>query len=152
MRTVVCALAVLLANSAMAEEEQVFVGDRSVGVVAGEGSMLKFDLNVNLRDAVVSVTGPNGFRAYKAQKLKRSGLNLREFGNLPDGSYQFEVVTIGESLAELASPPLNNGRGDLESKKVIDRIVVGGNFLIKDGNIFMINSALDKGSDKDDKK
>ena len=133
------------------QEQKLMMDGKTIGAVAGKGAELQFDFEKGTDGLTVSVQGPNGYRAFKDRRIVRKSLQLKEYGKLPDGLYQFEVTGIGPDKYDLASPPLNNGRGPKELAARNTRLTTGGSFMVRDGAIFAITTQTDVGSDIDGK-
>jgi hypothetical protein len=105
-------------------------------VVAAEqltGGMLRIQLKPTFANATLSVAGPNNFHASTFSKSGALGIDLKQFGPLDDGTYNYELTASSGKMVTIKTP-LDNGRAK-EPKEQPVAVSMSGTFQVKGGEI-----------------
>ncbi|WP_319772062.1 hypothetical protein [Breoghania sp.] len=93
-----------------------------------------FDLGGNYRNLTLSISGPNGFHVSAQSERTAPVINLRKFGKVEDGLYNFQLTGSTTKRVEYRST-LNDGRGEDARKAAFEGAQLGGTFVVKGGVI-----------------
>ncbi|WP_321341968.1 hypothetical protein [Breoghania sp.] len=93
-----------------------------------------FDLGGNYRNLTLSISGPNGFHVSARSERTAPVINLRKFGKVEDGQYNFQLTGATSKRIETRSS-LNDGRGEDARRDMFEGAGLGGSFVVKNGVI-----------------
>lgn len=116
----VAALA-LLASPAAAKSPYISGGDISV----------KSD--VQMQNATLTVSGPNGFYQSSKNRSGTPSLSLMKDGNMADGTYNWQLTGHTSERVTTYKNRINNGRGDDARNFSYKTVTETGSFTIKNG-------------------
>ena len=109
---------------------------RTIAVEAFEGVTVAFREQGTIKNATLSISGPNAFFASKASKTSIPSINLTDFGDISDGRYKYQITSSDIGTASIATTrPLNNGRNSESRKAASKSISQAGHFYLEDGQI-----------------
>lgn len=111
--------------------------NQPVADVFFDNTVIGFKLKNNYQRATVNVTGPRFFRASTYKKTGNPFIDLREFGELDDGLYRYQVLVATDKTIRLRKNRLNNGREDLGTRrdKITETETQSGFFRVTKGSI-----------------
>jgi hypothetical protein len=111
----------------------------NTSVIATEsfsGSIIGFSEQTIVKNSTLSISGPNGFYASKANKDTIPSINLAVFGELTDGRYKYQITSSDlDSAAIKITSPINNGRDDRSQKPANRSISQTGYFYLEAGQV-----------------
>ncbi|MDJ0613688.1 MAG: hypothetical protein QNJ29_08400 [Rhizobiaceae bacterium] len=122
-------LAVFLAGNAYASED--IPGSQKTL----SGSEVRIDLGPDYSNAILTVSGPNGFSARSESKSGSVAIDLIKAGGTGIGTYTYQV-TAASAKTETIQKPLNNGReGGVDNATRQVGVSMSGFFAAKNGLI-----------------
>lgn len=98
------------------------------------GSQIGFSVAGSPTKSSLSVTGPNGYKAYKSSEVGTPSIDLYDGGQLADGLYKYEITTATGSDV-LVTDDMNNGRGENNSHYARKGVTKSGQFRVVNGQI-----------------
>ena len=110
------------------------------------GSRLGFLVKPKLANATLSISGPNNFHASTFSKDGALAIDLKQFGPLDDGIYNYQLTASGGTMVTVRTP-LNNGR-DKEPKQQHVGVSMSGTFQVKGGEIVKPDTAKTERKDR----
>ncbi|PTW55736.1 hypothetical protein C8N35_11261 [Breoghania corrubedonensis] len=116
-------------GAALAESDDLIATNRFSGATVG------FDLGGDYRNVTLTITGPNGFSVSARSERTAPVINLRKFGEVEDGRYNYQL-TAATSKRIVVHASLDNGRGDAARTERYAGVAASGSFLVKGGVIF----------------
>lgn len=102
-----------------------------------DNTSIAFELRGNYRRATVNVTGPRFFKATTYLEKGNPKINLKQFGELDDGLYRYQILVATDEVIKLRKNRENNGRADLGTlrNEITKTKSQSGIIRIKDGII-----------------
>lgn len=106
-----------------------------MAVEAFSETTVMFDLTGPYHNVTVTVVGPKDFHAEAFAKEGVPPLDLRRYGDVVDGLYNYEVTGASTREAFEIKPKLDNGRGKAEQQKRFRSAGIAGSFRVEGGKI-----------------
>lgn len=99
------------------------------------GSQIRFSEKIDVLNATLTISGPNGFSATSSDEMSVPQINLFDFGEPSDGRYKYHITSsvIGE-MEFKRNNQLNNGRSS-NMKAANKSISQSGHFLFENGQV-----------------
>jgi hypothetical protein len=96
---------------------------------------LGFDVKGRYANFTFTVTGPAGFSTQEFSGGSAPSLDIRKFGDLPDGVYIYQLSAATDEKVRTFTPPDNNGRDGSPPPTVLQGAALSGSFLLTKGVI-----------------
>jgi hypothetical protein len=120
------------------------LADDMVAAEQVAGTSIGFVLKGTHSNATLNITGPNNFQASTFSRGGAVAIDLKQFGPLPDGTYNYQLnAANGSSIA--AANGLDNGRGNGRKRSVPQSAAKSGTFNVKGGKIVEYSGAAQRG-------
>jgi hypothetical protein len=136
-KNVLFSLALALTASTFVMSESVLAESaKMIAIETFEGLNISFNEKKDVKNATLSISGPNGFSASSAAENGIPSINLLDFGTPSDGRYKYQITSsaVGE-VSKQAGSKLNNGRAS-DARRVTNKgISQSGYFYLDDGQI-----------------
>jgi hypothetical protein len=97
-------------------------------------TVVGFNLKESYSDVSLAVSGPSHFHASVHTRGTAPAIDLRDFGRLEDGLYNYQLNAATNTMVRTNSK-LDNGRGERERAEVRRGVATSGVFWIKNGAI-----------------
>lgn len=148
LRTIIATCLLVGSAQAISAPEE---GGNQVANVFFDNTVLAVELRGNYQRATINVTGPRFYRASTYKEKGNPYLDLREFGELDDGIYRYQVLVASDKTIRLRKNRLNNGREDLGTRrdKITQTETQSGTFRVKGGSILLLSDEPEEKLEKE---